>query len=899
NSAGPVTVYDNLNDGAWKSSNNVYLAQSFTTDDLGGELSTLQVMFRGANESNTSGSASQFTISLRSSNSGQPGNLISTIHTKATDAWSNETYTVPLPSDVNLSPNTEYFIVMNGSASGTLGWKFTSSAPTTYLGSTPTAWTSNNGSTWSSLTNTYFSLKVMTELTAVAPVLGTLSDLNLRVGNGATSITPPTSNAAGTWDYTSSNPAVFTVIGSSVSPVGVGTATLTANFTPTDSNSYLSGSVQASVTVTAAPTPTPSPTKNPKPTNTASVQPTPTEPEPSQPNVTPSPSEPTSQPSPTEKPGETVDGEESDDSSELQVPGLPDNFFNEPEPVLVAELEIQSGINISEVEIRIDSNGLKPNSLVTATAYSDPIQFFTGSTDSAGRLSAVAMMPTNLEPNETHSVVFNAISITDDPVVVVGAVSLDSDSNIVGFAPPSEVAAFTNATEVSLLRAAQHNLALYDPAVNVVTTTGIVVAAGSLLALGGVGGLAKTPSPDGQRRNSQAKLAAVVTKKLKAAGMEEPGYGDLTFPNRPVGSRQLDALIAGLINQTGFRSAVLPRILVDGSWFRVVFGSGNVFVWLLAASIAAIDAISNPDQIALPSNTVLFILVLLSFIDSLSGAFAFITISLIAFIQGEIQIAADYRMLLGLAVLLTSLPLLVHVIRPLRRKVVDRESWIERVFDYVMPPVFVAFAAGSMLKALNGLSGLELVTQDEIELIRWAGFFGVLIRMAGEDIALRLFPQRCLEVHPQKLPSQTRSYAFGAILLRAVIFLFIATPFFGITTSSIVAMFVLVIPIALKIWEDDLPNFPIIHKWLPRGLFRFSLLLVIGILLSKTLLGENPSDAALRGTFAWLLLPTFITSLLELFGRQGGDWVNPKLKWASGAPLWAFTILLTLGLIQI
>ncbi|MEN9922627.1 MAG: hypothetical protein RIS09_141, partial [Actinomycetota bacterium] len=464
-----------------------------------------------------------------------------------------------------------------------------------------------------------------------------------------------------------------------------------------------------------------------------------------------------------------------------------------------------------------------------------------------------------------------------------------------------EISEFTDETASQLARAAKHGVAIYDTKVNVVTTAGIAIAATSLLALGGAGGFSNQSSTSQARRDdTQGKLAAVVTKKLKSVNVEVTGYGDMHWTRRLPGSTRLDNSINSLILKVGRVSSLLPRLLADGAWFRVFFGSGSIGLWLFSAGLALVDALLNPASLAKPSDGVLFVLILLSFVDALAGVFAFVTVSLVAVFQGEILVAGDWRMLLGLGVLMTSLPLLVHVIRPLRRVWRgDSTSTLERILDYIMPPVFVAFAAGSMLKALNGLSGLELVTTEQIEFIRWAGFVGVLVRMLGEDLASNIYPERSKTVIPQQLTSPGKAMTFFGIVLRSIVFVLIAEPFFGITPITITAMLLLALPQVIKIWEDDLPNWQPLHKWLPRGLLRFSLTLVIGIYLAKILLGSEPSNDVIRNSYIWLLLPGVLFGLLELFGRSGGNWDNLKVKWVLGAFVWCFTIGLTLGLIRL
>jgi hypothetical protein len=984
-SAAPATLYDNLVDGAYKSTNNVYLAQSFGTNSQGGNLSEVSFMYRGSNEANSFAGASSITVHLYSSNGSQPVQQLATLGSVSVDPWSNNTYTVPISTPINLAPSDEYFIVLNGASSGTAVWKFTNTVPTNYVGDTPTAFTSSNAASWTSLNATYFSLKVVSTPPAVLPNFGTLENLDCTYGDSSFDIDFPTSSAAGTWNFGSSDTSVFSVNGNTIDVIGAGTATLTADFTPIDSSAYLPGSVTATISVLKAnvevlniqdievssqtwpvtdelpalenlvpgtwfhsasgnvsitgnqysvsavgeyvitSTLTPLDTNN---YNTLIIErnlvatqipiPTPTETETADPTPTPSPSK-TNEPSPTASPTPTstasptpeasntpeVKPTKSPFESESDQPLFRENFFAESPAPILAEIIANTGTPIDSAIVKFFGEGLEPNSSVSVTVYSTPTIIFQGFADSTGKISAVVTLPSELENSTTHSVVIEGTELNGETVLIVGAVAVDENSDVIGVAPTGEVADFNADTQEELARAATYGLPIYDAKVNVLTTAGIAIASTSLLALGGAGGMARnfnsgSSSSNSERSNSQAKLANVVTKKLKAVNAVDSGYGDLNWTSRPFKSEGLDASIASLVMRTGKFSALLPRLLVDGSWIRVLSGSGSILIWIASASLALWDALSNPGNLAKPTDWVLFVLILFSFVDALAGVTAFLTIATVAVLQGEISIAADLRMLLGLGVLMTSLPLLVHVIRPLRRLWrEDTKAKVERFFDYIMPPTFVAFAAGSMLKALNGLSGLELVNPDQITFIRWAGFFGVLIRMFGEDIAGGLFPKRSLEVHPAKLPSPGKLPSFVSVLLRTAIFLFVAEPFFGLTPLTIAAASLIAFPFILKLWEDDLPNFKSLHRWFPRGLLRFSITLVVGILLARNLLGAEPTDELIRSSFIWLLIPNFLVAVLELFGRSGGDWNNVWIKWLSGAAIWGFTILLTLGVVQI
>jgi len=86
--------------------------------------------------------------------------------------------------------------------------------------------------------------------TAPAPTLSNFSVPAKAVGDAAFTLTAPTSNSTGAFTYTSSNVNVATVSGSTVTIIGEGSTTITANQAAT--SSYTAGSITATLTVSAA-----------------------------------------------------------------------------------------------------------------------------------------------------------------------------------------------------------------------------------------------------------------------------------------------------------------------------------------------------------------------------------------------------------------------------------------------------------------------------------------------------------------------------------------------------------------------------------------------------------------------------------------------------------------------
>lgn len=86
-----------------------------------------------------------------------------------------------------------------------------------------------------------------------APTIGAFAPITRPLDQGAFSITPPTTNSAGVWSYSSSNPAVASISGSTITPLATGTTTITA--TQAANWNWAAASVTTTLTVTGG-TPT-------------------------------------------------------------------------------------------------------------------------------------------------------------------------------------------------------------------------------------------------------------------------------------------------------------------------------------------------------------------------------------------------------------------------------------------------------------------------------------------------------------------------------------------------------------------------------------------------------------------------------------------------------------------
>ena len=173
------------------------------------------------------------------------------------------------------------------------------------------------------------------------------------------------------------------------------------------------------------------------------------------------------------------------------------------------------------------------------------------------------------------------------------------------------------------------------------------------------------------------------------------------------------------------------------------------------------------------------------------------------------------------------------------------------------------------------------------------------LRLAMEDLVVHEYPVRGREAVPLVPPPPSPAWGVVSVVMRTGLFVLVAAPFFGLGWVTWLAAILLAVPMLMKVWEDAIPNHPLLHKYTPRGLLRFSLLLIVGLYLSAWLLGQDASPDHVRQTFNLLLIPGIVIGILGSFGRRDGDWPDRWPKEFEGAALFALTAGILLGLINL
>ena len=570
-------------------------------------------------------------------------------------------------------------------------------------------------------------------------------------------------------------------------------------------------------------------------------------------------------------------------------------------PQIQLTTEIQIGNTAEGKSAGVIATGLLPGTTVNLYIYSTPQLLGSALVDATGTARINAVIPPGL-PAGDHRVVAEGTSAGNTPVQALSAFELNPQNIVVAYAPPAQVSQSLSTNQAAIRRALQTGRALYDIKLHPGAIATIALAAASVTAMAGVGGLSGFPRTGHSNSGSsgQGKLAGVVTKKLKGVKRQGPGIGDSSSTWKSPGTLRVDNWINSAVVRTGLRSALLPRVLVDGAWARAIFGSTALSLWVVGFVLGLLSSIQVHFQALPPRLSYVLAIIAVGLLDSAAGATAWLVIASLALFTGHLTNWSELRTILGLFVLFASTILLAHAIRPLRR---EQDGSLmhrfDRIADYVIPPIFLAFAASSMFKALNGLSGLELVHKSEFDALRLTVIIFFLVRMCLEDAALTFYPQRSLASQPAKLASQTKFATWMAIVGKLLLFLLITAPFFGLGFYTYIALALTALTLILKVFENKLPNLLQLNKWFPRGTAKFLLMLVVGTITGAWILGAHPSNQLVASTFALMLVPGIIATLLELFGREGFSWPESWGKRVLGIEIWLVALGIVVGFFTI
>ena len=564
--------------------------------------------------------------------------------------------------------------------------------------------------------------------------------------------------------------------------------------------------------------------------------------------------------------------------------------------------------------VRATAMGLLPSTAVRLEVRSEPTLLAEGVTGAAGDAVLEGVLPAGLSAG-THMLSLSGTGPAGQPLVSVVALDVDESGVLASVTKPSgTLSKLPDSSQVERMVAARS--APYDASRDAAGVVALAGAAVVLLGLAGAGGsqsgnrassgAADNEGGDGDNASSGAKrdesaegsLASAEAKALDLSVQGEAAWGDRSLLWTLPGWRRLQSLLQWCVTRVQTKSTLLLRVLQDGTWCRAAFGTASVLPWVAGAVVGAVAASSVDGFVVPPAFGFVVAIVVVSFIDSLAGLVAWLAFTVTVVARSGFGSWFDVRTLLGLGVLFVALPMIAASFRPLLRPLIHsvsatRGTQLERAFDYLAVPLFLSFAAASVYRALNGLSGLDVASDADANVLRWVCLGVVAVRMALEDATLRWFPARRQVVALVADRGTSRGVAYVNVALALGIYVLTAGPYMGMGPRTWLIMSMMCIVPLVKIHKDKLPNATFVHRWLPRGILRSVIMLYAMAYYGRCVLDVTGRDA--RQAVPLMLLPAIARGLADCFGRSGGSWPERRVKTLAGLALWAVSFSVVAG----
>lgn len=572
--------------------------------------------------------------------------------------------------------------------------------------------------------------------------------------------------------------------------------------------------------------------------------------------------------------------------------------------------------------------GLAPGSVVSVVLQPGSVSVGTVTVSADGTAILDLPLPASFDAM-TSRVELRATSADGEEVGAVGMVPASGDGTDLSAASFGEFIGVLPAVQIE--RAAESGLPVYDTLRNVgdtvaLTTSAAVVGA---LALGSIASGAGGRNRDsrrprgggddrtsdamrvraGRRRNedeeeesnsdesAEAELGATDANLLDSTGSTHEGRGDRSRSWRLPGAELLERFVGSLARWAEHRSMLVTRVATDGQWARASLGSAASALWLAGGVIGVFAALAPSGGVVRLSVGFACVIVALAMLDAAAGAFAFGAFVIASLLAGNVGSLFDTRTLLGVALLFVALPSIGSAIRPFRRTVEDRHSLMDRAADYLIAPLFLGYAGSSAFAALNGLSGLDMVSSGDAEVLRNVIFAMTAIRLLLEDTVPRAYPRRWAETTVEVDPAPSRVVRSASVATVGVLYLLGAGPFYGYGWQTWVIVSLLVAVPALGQVSHLLPNLPRAHRVVPRGVLRSVLMCYFGAWFATAVMSAAGSAVSARSIAVVLLLPGVVLGVIDCFAREGGEWPETTLKRAGGLALWAVSALILVGIV--
>ena len=338
-------------------------------------------------------------------------------------------------------------------------------------------------------------------------------------------------------------------------------------------------------------------------------------------------------------------------------------------------------------------------------------------------------------------------------------------------------------------------------------------------------------------------------------------------------------------------SPFISKTLNDGSYLRSGAGSlwGLLPVFSILFSLWALFTSVGP--IGEPGSSGLTGVMLLGVFDIFSGLIG-ISIIILGYLiveapNNDIGALADIRFAFGLFSLACGPAILATSIRTIRKPAARKGiDWWDRIVDLTVGTFIAGWMTLILISVLTQYAsiGLKLETVgNEVAVSIALAFTG---RVVLEEMVARNFTGRLNRLNPTVVPDQESGMKWTAIVIRALITVFLSVAFIGNCWQLWVGVLLFSLPSIINEFQDRFPSKPEINRYIPQQtptltIVEICIVGILGILLAT--IGAGPS--MIRTGFMLFAIPPIALAITNAVGRETtighGTWyLDPQfIRW--------------------
>jgi len=343
-------------------------------------------------------------------------------------------------------------------------------------------------------------------------------------------------------------------------------------------------------------------------------------------------------------------------------------------------------------------------------------------------------------------------------------------------------------------------------------------------------------------------------------------------------------------------SPMLARSINDGAYLRSLTGAFWLLLPCIAGTIGILAAADTNYSVMTPSLLLVVAVLLLGCLDAFSGLSFALSYGTAVLLGGGFTSIESIRGFMGICVLSFAPVLIASATRPFVRSANERNLVWNRWVDFSLVTLFGAWAAGTMFLSLPILTGIPTDNSSHLWVVELVVMLIVGARWYFEKMATELTPNRLSENLHVKFEEPNRYYRALLDVLRTLTFLFIASSFIGFNWALLCGGALFLLPKLIALQSDRFPNFPLVHRYLPRNLTRVVIMLFVALWWGQLVSdGFNESDDYVLWAFVLMGVPGLIFTGLDLFAREGKEWGSTRLSRTLGVVVLMLGIALVKG----